>query len=298
MTKKLIIVDGSWYLFRAYYGLPALTDAQGRQTHAIYWFLRMLFRVFHEKPDYFLLAWDSPHKTIRHEQFEDYKWQRPELPDDFKWQIRTTKEVIDEIHINYQEIPWYEADDIIATMAKKWAAAGCDVEIMTSDKDMKALISDRITCIDPMKWLKHTYEAFTQERWFEPQYMIDYLSIIGDASDNIPWVKGIGPKGAIGLIQTYKTLEQVYENLDKITPAWLQEKLRENKDIAFESKSLVQLMDVPSVQEKPLEEFATQFNFSHMRDILIKKYQFNSMEKNIRELQDIYEKPQQMWLFG
>ena len=296
--KKLIIVDWSGYLFRAYYGLPELTDGQGRQVHAIYGFLRMLFRVFHEKPDYFVLAWDSPHKTLRHEQFEAYKWQRPALPDDFKWQIQTTKQIIHEININYQEIQGYEADDIIATLAQKWAKAGHTVDIMTSDKDMKALINENITCIDPMKWLKHTKEAFIAERWFEPHYMIDYLSIIWDASDNIPGVRWIGPKGAIGLIQKYQTLETIYENLDNITPPALQEKLRENRDIAFQSKSLVQLMDVPTLMETPMDDYITKFNFTHMREVLIKQYQFNSMEKNIRELQDIYEKPQQIGLFG
>ena len=104
--KKLILVDGSGYLFRAYYGLPAtLTDKDGHGVHAIYGFLRMLFKVFHEKPDYFVLAWDAPHKTLRHEQFAEYKGQRPELPDDFKWQIRATKDIIAELGINYQEIP-------------------------------------------------------------------------------------------------------------------------------------------------------------------------------------------------
>ncbi|CAG0903834.1 unnamed protein product, partial [Darwinula stevensoni] len=100
--------------------------------------------VFHEKPDYFVLAWDAPHKTIRHEQFAEYKGQRPELPDDFKHQIRMTKHIIDELGINYQEIPGYEADDIIATVAKRGAQEGHHVEIMTSDKDMKALICDSI----------------------------------------------------------------------------------------------------------------------------------------------------------
>lgn len=162
--KKLILVDGSGYLFRAYYGLPPLTNAKGESVHAIYGFLRMLFKVFHDKPDYFVLAWDSPHKTLRHEQYSAYKGQRTEIPDDFKVQIRATKDIITELGINCQEIPGYEADDIIATLAKRGEIEGHRVEIMTSDKDMKALITDNITCIDPMKSIQHTRLSFMQER--------------------------------------------------------------------------------------------------------------------------------------
>lgn len=295
--KKLIVVDGSGYLFRAYYGLPELTNARWEKVHAIYGFLRMLFKVFHEKPDYFVLAWDAPHKTLRHEQFEAYKWQRPELPDDFKVQIRATKDIIHELEINYQEIPGYEADDIIATLAKRWREEWLHVSIMTSDKDMKALLDDCIECIDPMKWIKHTKKSFIEERWFEPIYMIDYLSIIGDSSDNIPGVKWIWPKWAITLIQQYKTLENIYANIDQIS--WsLKEKLITSKDIAFQSKSLVQLMDVPSLIEAPRDSFLTKLDFSHFRKTLLDQYQFASMEKNIKELQDMYEKPQQASLFG
>lgn len=245
-----------------------------------------------------MLARDAPHKTLRHEQFAAYKGQRPDIPDDFKRQIQTTKEIISEIGINYQEIPWYEADDIIATVAKKAAHAGYEVQIMTSDKDMKALIDGNITCIDPMKGLTHTHDSFVQERWFEPRYMIDYLSIIGDASDNIPGVKGIGPKGALWLIQTYKTLENIYEHIDDITPPGIQEKLRESKDIAFQSKELVQLMHVPSLSDTSMTHFTTRFDFATIRNILIQKWQFTSLERNIKELQDLYEKPQQTGLFG
>ena len=127
--------------------------------------------------------------------------------------------------------------------------------------------------------------------------MIDYLSIIGDSSDNIPGVKWIGPKGAIWLIQQYHTLENVYDNIEAIS-ASLKEKLLTNKDIAIQSKSLVELMEVPSLVDLDRESFLMKLNFTHFRSILIDHYQFKSMEKNIRELQDIYEKPQQTSLFG
>jgi DNA polymerase-1 len=127
--------------------------------------------------------------------------------------------------------------------------------------------------------------------------MIDYLAIIGDSSDNIPGVKWVGPKGAIWLIQKYHTLENIYDHIDEIS-ASLKEKLIASKEIALQGKSLVQLMEVPTLVNTPREEFATKINFSHFRDILINQYQFTSMEKNIKELQDMYEKPQQTSLFG
>ena len=295
--KKLILVDWSGFIFRAYYWLPPLTNAKWEQVHAIYGFLRMLFKVFYEKPDYFVLAWDSPHKTLRHEQFPDYKWQRPALPDDFKVQIRAIKDIVHELWINYHEIPGYEADDIIATLAKRGWENGDHVTIMTSDKDMKALITETIECIDPMKWIKHTKKSFIEERGFEPIYMIDYLSIIGDASDNIPGVKWIWPKWAIWLIQQYHTIENIYNSIDEISPS-LKEKLIASKDLAIQWKSLVQLMDVPSLLDSPRDDCITKLDFTHFRNILINTYQFNSLEKNIKELQDMYEKPQQTSLFG
>ncbi len=160
--KTLYIVDGSGFLFRAYYGLPALNDKDGHAVHAIYGFLRMIFKILALKPDYFLIAWDAPHKTIRHETFEEYKGKRPEIPDDFKWQIRATKDIIKELHINHAELPGYEADDIIATLAhqcKKFS----NVSIMTSDKDLKILLDDCVVCMDPMKDIMTTKDSFINE---------------------------------------------------------------------------------------------------------------------------------------
>lgn len=295
--KKLILVDWSGYIFRAYYGLPELSNAQWENVHAIYGFFRMLFKVFHEKPDYFVLAWDAPYKTVRHEQYTEYKANRPTQPDDFKFQIGLTKNIVDQLGINYQEIPGYEADDIIATLARKGSQEWFQVTIMTSDKDLKSLLDENIQCVDPMKWLTHTKNSFIEEFGFEPIHMIDYLALIGDTSDNIPGVKGIGPKGASTLIQNYQTIENIYQNLDSISKS-LQEKLRENQEVAMQCKDLITLLDVPELIDQPRENFATKLSFDHFRKVLIDQYQFNSLEKNIKAIQDIYEKPQQMWLFG
>lgn len=295
--KKLILVDGSGYIFRAYYGLPELTNAQGEKVHAIYGFFRMLFKVFHERPDYFVLAWDAPHKTVRHEQYTEYKANRPTQPDDFKFQIGLTKNIVDQLGINYQEIPGYEADDIIATLARRGSQAWMQVTIMTSDKDLKSLLDENIQCVDPMKGVMHTKSSFIEEYGFEPIHMIDYLSLIGDASDNIPGVKGIGPKWASNLIQEYQTIENIYQNLDSIWKS-LQEKLAENKETALQCKELITLLDVPGLIDQPRDDFVMKPSFDHFRKVLIDQYHFNSLEKNIKAIQDAYEKPQQMGLFG
>lgn len=294
--KTLYIIDGSGFLFRAYYGLPALTDKDGHAVHAIYGFLRMIFKVLATKPDYFLIAWDAPHKTLRHEAFEDYKAKRPELPDDFKWQIRATKDIIEELRINNAQIPGYEADDIIATLAhqcKKFS----QVSIMTSDKDLKILLDECVVCSDPMKEIVTTKDSFINEWGFEPQYFADYLALIGDSSDNIPGVKWIGPKAASDLIKKYNTIENIYEHIEEITGA-VKEKLIADRDMAFKSKSLVTWMEVPGWTDIDPERIANNIDFSHWKEILIGKYQFMSLEKGIDALKKAYILPTQGGLFG
>lgn len=294
--KTLYIVDGSGFLFRAYYGLPPLTDKDGHAVHAIYGFLRMIFKALSSKPDYFLIAWDAPHKTLRHESFTEYKGKRPEIPDDFKWQIRATKDIIKELNINNAELPGYEADDIIATLAhqcKKFS----QVSIMTSDKDLKILLDDCVVCSDPMKEIVTTKDSFINEWWFEPKYFADYLAIIGDSSDNIPGVKWIGPKGAIDLIKQYQTIENIYEHIDEITGG-IKEKLIAEKEMAFKSKELVTWMEVPGWTDIDPKVIENNIDFSHWKDILINKYQFMSLEKGIDALKKTYILPTQGGLFG
>ncbi len=294
--KTLYIVDGSWFLFRAYYGLPALTDKDGHAVHAIYWFLRMIFKALSTKPDYFLIAWDAPHKTLRHDSFEDYKGKRPPLPDDFKWQIRQTKELINELKINAAELPWYEADDIIATLAdqcKKFSR----VSIMTSDKDLKILLDECVVCSDPMKDTLTTKDSFINEWWFEPKHFADYLALTGDSSDGIPGVKWVGPKAASDLIKRYQTVENIYEHIDEIT-GWVKDKLVADKEMALKSKELVTWMPVPGWDNIDPKIIENHIDFSHWKEILLNKYQFSSLEKWVDALKKAYTIPQQGGLFG
>ena len=299
VMKKLHIIDGSGYIFRAYYGLPTLTDKDGHNVNAVYGVLKMLMRILHEKPDYLLVARDAPVKTRRHEKDSTYKAQRPPLPDDLKPQIRLIKELVEEINLPFQVSPWYEADDIIYTYARRGVEHWCHVTIYSSDKDLKQLLGDNVVFKDPMKGTITNEQTFVQEYWFTPQLIVDYLALIGDSSDNIPWVAGIGPKWALWLIQKYGAIDQIYAHIDQIT--WsIKEKLIQWKDAAYHSKEMVQLIDVPDEHgwQPGIDHLWTSLNFTDLRRTLIDTYQFHSLEKSIKELQNIYELPQQTSLFG
>lgn len=168
---------------------------------------------------------------------------------------------------------------------------------MTSDKDLKILLDDCVVCSDPMKEILTTKESFIQERGFEPAHYADYLALTGDSSDGIPGVKGIGPKAALDLIKKYQTIENIYEHIDEITGS-VKEKLVADKEMALKSKYLVTWMPVPGWENIDPASLENKIDFSHWKDILLRKYEFNSMEKGIETLKKTYEQPTQTGLFG
>ncbi len=170
--KTFVILDGSGYVFRAYYGLPELHDKDGHNVNAIFGFFRMLFKLWQRKPDYFAIAWDAPVKTVRKEMDETYKANRTKMPDEFKWQMGMIKELVGQLHIPAEEIPGYEADDIIGTLA--WQVGHdtaqypeCAVQIVSSDKDLKQLVrTDCVTMYDTMKYVTTTESSFRESYGF------------------------------------------------------------------------------------------------------------------------------------
>lgn len=155
----------------------------------------MILKLFFDSPDYFVLTRDAPHKTLRHEMFGDYKANRPPAPDDLKQQIGKTKELIGQIGIPVLEVPGYEADDLIASVAKQAEKdEHIHTRIFSSDKDLKQLLSSTLVFQDPMKGVETDTTSFVQQYGFAPGLIVDYLALVGDASDNIPGVKGIGKK--------------------------------------------------------------------------------------------------------
>ena len=294
---KLFIIDWSGFLYRAYYAFPPLTDKDGHNTNVIYGFFRMMFKVFQEKPDYLVITRDAPVRTIRHEVYPEYKANRKKMDDDFRHQIPVTKEIVAELWIPFLSVDGYEADDIIASLVRKHQHdPDLSIDIYSSDKDLKQLLSTNVFEVDPIKGITTDPKLFLQEFMFEPKYILDYLALVGDSSDNIKWVAGIGPKQASELIKKYKDLDGIYEHIDEITGG-VKQKLIESKADAYWSRDLIQLHTVPGVETMTLDQFVLPLDFIKMKEILVKRYGFQSFEKVIDEMKKKMESPVQMGLF-
>lgn len=251
--KKFVIIDAMSLAYKGYYAFISrpLRTSKGEPTSATYGFVSQLLKIIEDtKPDYIAVAFDSKEKTFRHERYENYKSSREEMPEDMIQQINRIKEIIEAFKIPIYILPGYEADDLIGTAVKKAAKAGFICYAITPDKDFIQLISDNIKIIKPGKSTDEIIvldeEKVLQEYGFEPKQMIDFLALVGDSSDDIPGVAGIGPKSALPLIQKFKTVENIYKNLDNIDKQSIANKLLENKENAFLSKELATIKtDVP-----------------------------------------------------
>ena len=250
--KKIVLVDGNNLLFRSYYATAytgnIMRNKEGFPTNGLYGFVNMINKIIHEEnPEYIMVAFDVG-KTFRHEQYDDYKGGRKETPDDLKVQFPVAKKILTAMGIKYLECIGYEADDIIGTISL-WCDKDPEYEalIVSSDKDLLQLISDETTMklLRPKDYVMMDKNKFIETYGFEPIKMIDLKSLMGDASDNIPGVKGIGEKGAIKLLCKYGSLDDIYENIEKIGGA-TKVKLEEGKKEAYYSKELVTIYrDVP-----------------------------------------------------
>ena len=218
MATKLVLVDGTAYLYRAYHALPPLTGPAGQPTGAVFGVGKMLKALIRqETPDYFAVVLDAPGKTFRHDLYPPYKAQRPPTPEDLIAQSDTLKYLIKEQGYPLLEVPGVEADDVIGTLARRAETAGWDVLISTGDKDMAQLISERITLVDTMKNQHIGSTAIQKKFGVLPEQMIDYLALAGDNSDNIPGVVGVGPKTAAKWLCEYQNLDEVIAHADSIT---------------------------------------------------------------------------------
>lgn len=243
--KKIVLVDGNNLLFRSYYATAytgnIMRNKEGFPTNGVYGFVNMINKIIYdEKPEYMMVAFDIG-KTFRHEKYERYKDGRRETPDDLKVQFPVAKKILTAMGIKYLECAGYEADDIIGTISM-WCEKDPEYEalIVSSDKDLLQLISDE-TVVKLLKTKDYIWmdkKTFNDTYGFDPIHMIDLKALMGDSSDNIPGVKGIGEKGAIKLVSEYKTIDNIYENIDKIKGA-TQIKLIDGKEDAYYSKDLV-----------------------------------------------------------
>lgn len=278
-NEKLILIDGNSLINRAFFALPPLTDAQGNYTHAVYGFTTMLLKAINEyKPRYIAVCFDLAHPTFRHLMYTDYKATRKKMPQDLASQMPMLKDLLKCMDIKTVELKGYEADDLIGTISKK---CGIDVIILTGDRDTLQLIDSRIKVYLTKKGLSEVAEIDTErlkeEYGLTPSQVIDFKALMGDASDNIPGVSGIGEKTALRLIMDYKTLDGLYEHIDEITGK-LREKLDAGKQMAYLSYELATInTDAPL--DFDLKEFEYTYPFAACIRDEFEKLKFKSLLK-------------------
>ncbi|MDB9957065.1 DNA polymerase I [Candidatus Pelagibacter sp.] len=262
-TDHFYLIDGSGYIFRAYYALPPLTrKSDGLPVGAVSGFCSMLFKLLEDsksnenlqKPTHFAVIFDAARKTFRNEIYSDYKANRSEAPDDLAPQFEYIRKSVVAFNLPSVDLPNYEADDLIATYAEQIIAKGAKVTIVSSDKDLMQLYRKDVRIFDPMKNKFITSEDIITKFGVGPEKVIDVQSLAGDSSDNVPGVPGIGVKTAAELINEYGTLEKLLDNAQEIKQNKRRETLIENKDKAIISKKLVTLMKDAPVERK-IEEF-------------------------------------------
>ncbi len=251
-----------------------LVSTKGEPTSAVFGFLNQLLKILEDtKPDYLSVAFDSKEKTFRHERYEGYKASRAEMPEDMIPQIARIKEIINAMNIPLYIMPGYEADDIIGTAVCKAEEAGLESFVITPDKDFNQLVTEKVKIVRPGKSTEeivfYDVKKVMDEFGFEPKQMIDYLALIGDKSDDIPGIAGIGPKTAIPLIQQYGSVEGIYEHLDEIQKPALKKKLVEGEAHAFLSKELATIhCEVPLEFDFEKAKF-TKPDFDKLREIFL-----------------------------
>ncbi len=241
--KRLYLIDGSSYIYRAYFAIRHLSNSKGFATNAVYGFINMLLKVVREQsPDHLAVIFDAKGPTFRKDIYPEYKANRAKMPEDLVPQIPIIKEIVKAFNMPAIEQAGFEADDIIATLAKKFAAEGMEVTVVTGDKDLMQVVSERIVLLDTMKD-KFSGLAEVEERFGgTPDKVIEVQALAGDSSDNVPGVPGIGEKTAVKLIKEFGSVEELLSRVGEVKGK-MQEKLREFGEQALLSKQLVTLID-------------------------------------------------------
>ncbi|MDR7870292.1 MAG: DNA polymerase I [Tissierellaceae bacterium] len=244
---NLIIIDGSSLLHRAFYALPLLTTKKGLYTNGVYGFLTMLYKIQDQyKPDYICVAFDKKGPTFRHKEYSEYKGTRQSTPSELAGQFSIIREILKSMNITTLEMSEYEADDIAGTLAKVGEAEGLNVILVTGDKDYLQLATDNSKVLLTRKGIsemeEYNRDKIIEEFGIEPIQFIDLKGLMGDKSDNIPGVPGIGEKTGLKLIKEYGNIENIYENLDGVSGKKLKENLIENESIAYLSRKLGEII--------------------------------------------------------
>lgn len=245
MSEKIVLIDGHSIINRAFYGVPDLTNKDGLHTNGIFGFVNILLKILEEeKPDYLTVAFDVHHPTFRHEMFTEYKGTRKGMPQELHEQVPVLKELLSAMGIRIMELPGYEADDLLGTVAKRSEAKGMDVLVVSGDRDLLQIVTDNIrVCIPKTKRGTTEYEMYytkdVQEKYgLLPLQIIELKALMGDSSDNIPGVPGIGEKTATAILQQFENVENAHAHLEEIKPKRAKENLEAHYDMAIMSKKL------------------------------------------------------------
>ena len=241
--KTLYLIDGSSYIFRAFFGVrQQLSTSNGFPTNALYGFINMLQKVIRdEKPDYLVVAFDSPDKTFRHKLYPNYKANRDAPPEELSRQFPYFEPLVKAYGLSSIRRPGFEADDIIGTLAKKGQQKGLDIVIVSGDKDMMQLISPHIYMLDTMKNKKFMDKEVVEKFGVQADKVVEVMGLMGDSSDHIPGVTGVGPKTAAELIRKFGSIEALYKRIDEVEKKNVKEKLERDKENAFMSRELVSI---------------------------------------------------------
>jgi DNA polymerase I len=279
--KKLYLVDVSSMFFRAFYAIPPLRTSAGLPTNALYGFLAMCIKLLREnKPDYMAFCFDRKDPSFRVDLYSEYKANRSEMPEDLEPQIPYIREITEKLGIFAIDKEKFEADDVIGTLAMLGEKENLEVTIVSGDKDFAQLVNERIVLYDTMKNIRYDRAGVINKWGVEPEQIIDYLAIVGDTSDNIPGVHGVGPKGAQKLIAEFKTLDSIYKNLDKIKSESVRNKFIESKKAAYLAKELLKIVtdvkldvELSDLKMKPIQKDELK--------VLLDKLEFSAFMRKI-----------------
>lgn len=281
--SKFVLIDGHSILNRAFYGVPIFTNSEGLHTNAVFGFLNIMFKIIDSKqPDYMAVAFDVHQPTFRHEMFKDYKGTRKPMMEELREQVPVIKELLQKMNITTVELPGYEADDVIGTLSKKGEKAGMEVDVISGDRDLLQLASDHITiCIPKTKKGQTTVEEYNTEgvrKLYKvtPTEFIDVKALMGDSSDNIPGVPGIGEKGATAIISQFGSIENAYDHADEISNTRNRNALLNNYEMAQLSKTLATI-NIQSPVEVTPEQCKLENIYTEDALEMIKRLEFKSM---------------------
>lgn len=281
--SKFVLIDGHSILNRAFYGVPIFTNSEGLHTNAVFGFLNIMFKIIDSKqPDYMAVAFDVHQPTFRHEMFKDYKGTRKPMMEELREQVPVIKELLQKMNITTVELPGYEADDVIGTLSKKGEKAGMEVDVISGDRDLLQLASDHITiCIPKTKKGQTTVEEYNTEgvrKLYKvtPTEFIDVKALMGDSSDNIPGVPGIGEKGATAIISQFGSIENAYDHADEISNTRNRNALLNNYEMAQMSKTLATI-NIQSPVEVTPEQCKLENIYTEDALEMIKHLEFKSM---------------------